>query len=259
MNKVDILEEWFTVQKIDEKTYVISEYHHWEETHCYLLIGAEKALLIDTGLGVGKIDEEVRKLTDKPIIAVATHIHWDHIGGHQYFPEFYVHKDELDWVQGHFPLPVQMVKNSILEASWLPESFDINQYEIFKGKPTRVLKDNDAIDIGGRMIQVFHTPGHSPGHMCFFEAATGYLFTGDLIYKGALLAFYPSTDPVAYFESVKRISQLPIQKILPGHFDLDISDRLIHNVIKAFEEIKEAGNLQHGSGKTDYQDFSIHL
>lgn len=46
------MNDWFTVEKINYDTYVISEYRHWEETHCYLLIGAEKALLIDTGLGV---------------------------------------------------------------------------------------------------------------------------------------------------------------------------------------------------------------
>ena len=49
------MKDWFTVEKIDEDTYAISEYQHWEETHCYLLCGTKRALLIDTGLGVANI------------------------------------------------------------------------------------------------------------------------------------------------------------------------------------------------------------
>ena len=86
------MSDWFTIDHIDKDTHIISEYRHWEETHCYLLVGSERALLIDTGLGICNIYDEVRKLTDKPVTAVATHIHWDHIGGHKYFPDFYAHE-----------------------------------------------------------------------------------------------------------------------------------------------------------------------
>ena len=83
------MDKWFTVDRIDEDTYIISEYRHWEETHCYLLNGSGRSLLIDTGLGICNIYDEVVKLADQPVTAVATHIHWDHIGGHKYFPDFY--------------------------------------------------------------------------------------------------------------------------------------------------------------------------
>lgn len=49
------MSNWFTIDKIDDKTYILSEYHHWEETHCYLLIGNDYGLLIDTGLGICNI------------------------------------------------------------------------------------------------------------------------------------------------------------------------------------------------------------
>lgn len=70
------MNDWFTIDKIDGTSFIISEYRHPEETHCYLLIGNERCLLIDTGLGVCNIYDEVRKLTDKPATAIATHIHW---------------------------------------------------------------------------------------------------------------------------------------------------------------------------------------
>ena len=75
-----VMDNWFTIDKIDANTYIISEYRHWEETHCYLLNGNTRSLLIDTGLGISNIYEEVLKLTNRPITAVATHIHWDKIG-----------------------------------------------------------------------------------------------------------------------------------------------------------------------------------
>ena len=72
---------WYTVEVIGPGSWCISEYAHWEETHCYLLTGAEKALLLDTGLGIGKIREQVDRLTALPVQVLTTHAHWDHIGG----------------------------------------------------------------------------------------------------------------------------------------------------------------------------------
>lgn len=101
------MERWFTINQIDMNTHIISEYRHWEETHCYLLEGKERCLLIDTGLGICNISNEVSKLTDRPVIAVTTHIHGDHIGGHEYYPNFYVHAADLNWLSGEFPLPIK--------------------------------------------------------------------------------------------------------------------------------------------------------
>lgn len=199
------MENWFTIDQIDDRTYIISEYRHWEETHCYLLNGSERSLLIDTGLGICNIYEEVVKLTDKPVTAAATHIHWDHIGGHKYFPNFYAHKAELDWLNGKFPLPISTIREMVIDRCQLPDGFDVNKYTFFQGTPTRVLQDHDIIDLGGQQVEVLHTPGHAPGHMCFWERDKGYLFTGDLVYKDILLAYYPSTDPESYLASCKRL------------------------------------------------------
>ena len=75
----------------------------------------------------------------------------------------------------------------VVDRCDLPNDFNVNDYIFFQGKPTKVLNDHDIIDIGGREIEVLHTPGHSPGHLCFWERNKGYLFTGDLVYKFCLL------------------------------------------------------------------------
>lgn len=92
------MERWFTVERLAEDTFAISEYRHWEETHCYLLCGTERALLIDTGLGVGNIKAVTDRLTRLPILVAATHVHWDHIGGHRYYRDIAVHEAEQAWL-----------------------------------------------------------------------------------------------------------------------------------------------------------------
>jgi glyoxylase-like metal-dependent hydrolase (beta-lactamase superfamily II) len=253
------MNQWFTVDQFEKDTYIISEYRHWEETHCYLLNGSEYSLLIDTGLGICNIHDLVLELTDKPIIAVATHIHWDHIGGHKFFPDFYAHQDELNWLNGEFPLTIEQIKDMVVDRCDLPDGYDVNKYEFFQGQPTRVLQDNDSINLGDRFIQVLHTPGHSPGHMCFWEEEHGYLFTGDLVYKDTLFAYFPSTDPEAYLNSLERISALPVKHVLPAHHSLNIKPEILGRMRDAFRQLKTEGKLHHGSGTFTFGDWAIWL
>jgi glyoxylase-like metal-dependent hydrolase (beta-lactamase superfamily II) len=253
------MNNWFTIDRIDADTHIISEYRHWEETHCYLLNGSERSLLIDTGLGICNIYDEVKKLTDKPVTAVATHIHWDHMGGLKYFPDFYAHEAELNWLNGEFPLTMEQIKSMVIDRCDLPEGYDVNKYEFFQGTPTWVLKDGDIIDIGGRSIQVLHTPGHSPGHMCFWEKDRGYLFTGDLVYKDTLFAYYPSTDPDAYLASLEKIVALPVKRVFPAHHTLDIQSEILVRMRDAFRQLKAEGKLHHGSGTFNYGDWAVWL
>ena len=253
------MKNWFTVDQIDPDTFIISEYRHWEETHCYLLNGDKRSLLIDTGLGICNIYEEVIKLTDKPVTAVATHVHWDHIGGHKYFPDFYAHAAELDWLNGQFPLSLQTIREMVLDRCDPPSGFSIEDYTLFQGKPTRVLADHDGIDLGGRQIEALHTPGHAPGHLCFWEPERGYLFTGDLVYKDILFAYYPSTDPEAYLASLEKLAALPVQRVFPAHHSLDIQPEILIRMRDAFQRLQAEGKLHHGSGTFDYGDWGVWL
>ncbi len=254
------MDEWYTIEAIDRGTYAISEYKHWEETHCYLLCGEKRALLIDTGLGVSNIRKTVDSLTQLPVTVVTTHVHWDHIGGHKYFKDIAVHEAEKEWLSSKFPLPLEVVKRNLM-SKWcdLPEDFRIEEYEIYQGEPQAVLRDGNSLDIGGREIQVIHTPGHSPGHCCFYEPEKKYLYTGDLIYKGCLDAYYPSTDPRQFWESVKRIGALEVKRILPGHHQLTVPVEMIREIEGAFSKLSAEGKLKQGSGLHDFGEFQIHI
>ncbi|MCB2209662.1 MBL fold metallo-hydrolase [bacterium] len=249
--------EWFTIDHIDPETHILSEYRHWEETHCYLLNGTERSLLIDTGLGICNIDKEIRKLTNKPVAAVATHVHWDHLGGHKYYPDFYAHGNELNWLNGEFPLTLDTIKEMVVDRCDLPEGYDVSEYEFFQGTPTRVLQEGEEIDLGDRVVTVLHTPGHSPGHMCFWEADRGYLYTGDLVYKDTLFAYFPSTDPQAYLKSLEKVAALPVEKVFPAHHSLDIQPEILTRMRDAFRALDAEGKLHHGSGTFDYGDWAV--
>lgn len=260
IRKVTKMDEWYTIEKIDNETYVISEYKHWEETHCYLLIGEYKSLLIDTGLGVGDIKKVIEELTDLPVEVVTTHVHWDHIGGHQYFHTIDVYETEMEWLSTKFPIPLQVVKmNLCKEPCEFPSYFDIEAYKIFQGKPSLILHDNDFIDLGNRYIQVIHTPGHSPGHICLYEEKKQYLYSGDLIYTGTLDAFYPTTNPYEFMMSVKKIKKMKINKILPAHHNLNINANLIEDIDKGFTELFNSGKLKQGNGIFTFNNFNIHI
>lgn len=248
---------WFTIDEIDDKTHVISEYRHWEETHCYLIEGRERSLLIDTGLGIDDISSVVTELTRHPVTAVATHLHWDHIGGHRYFSEFYAHEAELNWLMGAFPLPERVIKEMITRGSALPDGYNVNAYTVFQGTPSRLLRDGESIDLGERTVVALHTPGHSPGHLCFWEPDRGFLYIGDLVYKGPLYAHYPSTDPSAYLSSLERISRLQTRRVLPAHHSLDIHPEIILRIRDALREMDLHGDLHHGSGCFEFTDWSI--
>ena len=254
------MENWFTVEKIANDTYVISEYKHWEETHCYLLCGTEKAVLTDTGLGVANIKAVVDSLTTLPVMVITTHVHWDHIGGHRCFDNIAVHEVEKNWLTVQFPIPLTVVKRNLMRKPCdFPPDFDVEKYQLFCGEPQQILRDGDSIDLGNRNLTVIHTPGHSPGHCCCYEGQRKYLYSGDLIYSGCLDAYYPTTDPELFYQSLRKIRALDINRVLPAHHLLNIPVSIIGGIEAAFSGLEKSGFLRQGSGVFKFDSFQIHI
>lgn len=257
-----IRDPWFTVAKIDEATFAISEYGHWEKVHSFLLLGSEKAALIDTGLGIDNIKRVTDQLTDLPIIVITTHVHADHIGSHGEFEEIYVHELEKDWlINGIKGLPMEQLRKDIGREITLPTpaSFDPDTYLPFQGKPTGVLNEGDTIDPGKRPLTILHTPGHSPGHVCIFDKNSGYLFTGDLLYIGTpVYAFYPTTDPEDLVDSLERIANLTgVNTIFGSHNELGIGTGIFADVEKTVKVLREKDLISHGTGKHTFGRFTV--
>ena len=244
--------DWFKISEIDSRTFAISEPYHWEKPNCYLFIGDNFNALVDTGLGIGDIREIVRSISDKPVKVITTHVHWDHIGGHTLFDTIFAHSADAGWLEHGIPLPKEMMLKDVtrgLKEKELPENFDIRKYSFYHGCPSALLNDCEKISLGSRTLKILHTPGHSPGHICIYEEATGYLATGDIFYSGCIYAFYPSTDPILLAASIKRLAALPkIGRLLPGHnIPSPLPQKLIDADI-ALDKLSHDGKLRHGSG-----------
>ena len=87
-----------------------------------------------------------------------------------------------------------------------------------RDRATGLIEEGDVLDLGNRTLQVLHTPGHSPGGISLYEAATETLFSGDIIYDGPLIedAYHSNLDD--YARSLQRLRELPIRTVHGGHF-----------------------------------------
>ncbi|WP_155590167.1 MBL fold metallo-hydrolase [Lysinibacillus cavernae] len=260
MVKIDDI--WFTVEEINAETYAISEYGHWEKVHSFLLLGDKRAVLIDTGLGIDNIRRITKQLTSLPITVLTTHVHWDHIGGHEQFDDIYVHRDEVDWLVHGIPkLSIDQIRKDVGRDITLPtpHTFDPINYKPFQGQPSGVLEDGDIIDIGNRKLTVLHTPGHSPGHIALLDSKYGYLFTGDLLYDQApIYAFFPTTSPEDLVHSLERIAQLTsVTKIFGSHHTVGLDPAILLEIKKAVITLRENNLVQFGTGIHRFKGFSI--
>ena len=263
VGECNAMNHWFTVEKIDSTTYVISEYGHPQKVHSFILIGDFSACLIDTGLGIWNIKDITDAITDKPIQVITTHAHFDHIGNHGAYKEILIHKEEADWLRKGLPMGLSEIRSYILEepiTKPFPENFHIDSYFPFQGESIIELEDDTVIDLGNRRLRIMHTPGHSPGHICILDETNRYLFTGDLIYKGTLYAFLPESDPSVFRRSVQKISELEhIDRIFPSHNDLDVNFSFIQEVMSAFNHLEYRNLLRKGLGMQQYKNVSILL
>ena len=179
-------------RQIDEHTWEGNGYQVYNES-VYVVEGEDKALVIDAGAYMPHLDEAVAALTDKPVMLALTHGHGDHVGGIGCFPEVWIH-----------PADVPMITYGD---------------EGYKGV-IHHLEDGDVIDLGGRQLEVLHTPGHTSGSITFFDKEHHYGFSGDAFGSTNLLLFVPSFSGL--IETCTRTAEYMqkngIEKLFPGHY-----------------------------------------
>lgn len=170
----------YPYKKICEGIYEISEFG---AVSMYLVEGEDKALLIDTGVGVGNLKSFVQKLTNKPVEVFITHNHRDHISNAALFDHIYI--SEMDSHIGPLIYPVSIRLQFAAARCSLPEQVKCLEQEMTVFTEADVpavtaMKDGDSIDLGGRRLTGFLCPGHSPGSMVLLDDKTGFMFCGDV-------------------------------------------------------------------------------
>jgi glyoxylase-like metal-dependent hydrolase (beta-lactamase superfamily II) len=162
----------YELEKIDKKTIGIRE----GAVRMFLLLGDERAMLIDTGYGGGDLLSLIKTKTNLPIIVVNSHSHVDHIGCNHQFKKIYAHP-------GDFP-----------ELRAVDQDIELIE-----------LKDKDNIDLGGRVIEVIHTPGHTPGAISFLDRNNRMLFSGDNIGDRPVYMFMEGQSLEEYTKSLEHL------------------------------------------------------
>jgi glyoxylase-like metal-dependent hydrolase (beta-lactamase superfamily II) len=237
-------ETWFESRGVgDDITWIyepfVTEYYRCNIWH---VRGRDRDLLIDSGMGVVSLREQIPLLSGRPILAVASHTHYDHIGGHHEFAERAVHPDEAE-VLAHPTRVATVAEKYIISDHFLnrlpPGDWDALRYENVPAPATMLLPEGAMVDTGDRRFEVFHLPGHSPGSIALYERASEILFAGDVVYDGPLA--YDESNAAEmrqYVASMKRLLDLPVRVVHGGHYPSFGQDRMraiIREFLGAFD------------------------
>ena len=232
---------WFQVRNIGEGITIIAEPLHAEGVKSYLVEGERDVAVIDTGLGVADFAALVRQLSDRDPLVIQTHGHWDHIGHTWAFERRLIHPSEVYTLQRGFPNAMYrpLFSPQRLRGAALPPEFDPETAAIPACEPTGTLDHGDVVDLGGRTLEVLHTPGHSPGGISFLDRQTGTLFSGDAINYGGCWLFLPRSDAAAFRATIRMLAEMSdhFQAIYPSHEHAPIPPSDLRFAHEAFEEV----------------------
>ncbi len=215
-------EEWYRVQHLDEGVSLIDEpfIKPFYRCNVWHVRGRDRDLLVDSGMGVVSLRRWVPAVSERPVLAVASHTHFDHIGCHHEFDERLVHPAEAELLAkpGRKETLADPYVTDDIFTALPPGPYSSEAYAVTPAPATRLVEEGAILDLGDRHFQVLHMPGHSPGGIVLFEAASGLLFSGDIIYDGPLIEDCYHSDPDDYLTSMERLLTLPVTQVHGGHF-----------------------------------------
>jgi glyoxylase-like metal-dependent hydrolase (beta-lactamase superfamily II) len=225
LETVDVGNDWFTVYAVAPNVYAITEPRQYEGVNSFLIVGSKRAVLFDSGLGVGRISIVVSKLTTLPVTVLNSHTHFDHVGGNREFTD--VRNLDLPFSRASARGDVSdalrdYAKDTLAEdrvCGALPAGVTSRDYEMPTWRVAAAVRDGDRLDLGGRRLEVLATPGHTPDSLCLLDAANGLLFTGDTFYSGEVFLWAPETNVAGYEASISRLVKLApsLKRLLPAH------------------------------------------
>jgi glyoxylase-like metal-dependent hydrolase (beta-lactamase superfamily II) len=189
-----------------------------ERSFFYLVRGSDADCLIDGGWGFCTDLGAIRRDAEKPLVAIATHSHFDHIGLLHLARRRYAHHAEAAIFADPDPVSTQalpyLASRPVLAGGGIIEPASVRQQpcpvDIF-------LDDGDTVDLGGRRLVAIHTPGHSPGSLSLLDLDSGLLFCADTVHDGHIWDDIPGADRQALLMSHERLAEVDFARACPGH------------------------------------------
>ncbi|GAA4260101.1 MBL fold metallo-hydrolase [Dactylosporangium darangshiense] len=283
------MSDWFAVEQVGPGAWLVAEPGH---VNCFLVAGTDRAVLVDTGLGIADIGAVVRRLTDRPVLAVNTHGHSDHRGGNRFFADVAAHPAAAAALTSAVPAQALAeylaVAREQLAAYERIRAVDDRFFHLF-GAATRprplppgadawtvpagpapaALAAGERIDLGGRALTVLFTPGHSPDSICLLDEAHGLLFAGDTLITGDFWAHTPDTDIERFAATLRWLDEEvggSVSTIFPAHtLRYAVGPSFLRRAAAAFANVaagRSAGVpgadlLRRPALRHDFGDFTI--
>lgn len=204
----------FVVHKLTDFLYAIGEPNYYQKNYSYLLVGADQALMFDSGANQKEdITQVARTITDKPLSVLPSHLHFDHLGGLHNFQSIYLldtpFTARFRRADGLYQVPEPVYLGKIDHMTLAPF------------KVSRLVKPDEVIDLGGLKVRLLSMPGHTPDEVALYDEAHNILLSGDHLYPSWLLAGNLK-DYVASLDSTLKVIN-PQTTLYGAHADEDPS------------------------------------
>ena len=247
-------DDWFRVYEITSDLFVFHEPLHYEETIINLIIGRDKAALIDTGCGIGNLYKAVKAVTDKPVLVINTHTHTDHIGSNYKFDDVAMFDHPLSHHVAERGISPQTMQNDILAENLVikpwPQGFDPTDFALPPFQVSRWLKPGDRIDLGDRDLLVIPTPGEAADHICLLDTMDRILFCGDILLHGPIWTHLEGGNLEDLVMSYIRLMDYfdDFDRLMPGHNEPWLGKELLPASLAGAEKVL--------SGQAEYEEVS---
>jgi glyoxylase-like metal-dependent hydrolase (beta-lactamase superfamily II) len=252
LKDIKTLHNWFKVYQINPDLFVISEPHHYEKTLSSLIIGKDKALLIDTGCGIGNLKKLIEEISNLDVMVINTHTHTDHIGCNHQFCEIAMFDHPLSHQISKCGVSCQTMQEEILAEDLIEKSFfnsmQLKNYSLPPFMVNRWLIDGDIIKLDNRELLVIHTPGESEDHICLLDKENRILFCGDILMHGPIWTHLEKGNLVDLIESYKKLMfyDNSFDLLIPSHNEPVYDKYLLQDSLEAAEKVL--------SGNADYTE-----
>ncbi|MEM7359621.1 MAG: MBL fold metallo-hydrolase [Pseudomonadota bacterium] len=260
LSRLNVDSDWFEVYRVAPGVTAIYEPHQWQEVISYLIEGEQRALLFDTGNGIGDIHALVEGLTDKTVVVLNSHSHYDHVGGNYAYQTIYGMDTDFTKLREAGRKNHEIAIEVSAQALCRPLPSGVTEKN-HVGRPFRVselIEDESVIDLGGRKLEVMHIPGHTPDAIALLDREARLLWTGDSYYSGPIWLFADETNLSDYANSLQKlVAEVEnIDTLLPAHNTPWVDSSVLIDLQKDFHAML-AGKLKRtnqGDGMIEYQN-----
>jgi glyoxylase-like metal-dependent hydrolase (beta-lactamase superfamily II) len=202
------VDEYFTVELVAPRTFAIGEPRYAQQNYSYLIIGDERALLFDAGPGIRDIRATAQALTDRPIVFLPSHFHYDHVGNEVTFEEIAV--VDLPYLRER--AVGDRLSLTTMEHLGGAEGFDAPTWQV-----DHWWKPGAQVELGGRALRLLYTPGHTTDSVSLWDQANNVVFSGDYLYPGDLYGFLPNSSMADYDRTADALlRELPENTLFLG-------------------------------------------